>query len=252
MSKAVQKLRQKPLNKWVIIIGLPLFVLATFFAVQYGLAFALILMIGNQVKTLADNALFNTILMAVAEIIVLAIVIGLPYYLLKAKTSLKELGVHRPPSWTDILLSPAGLIVYFVLAALLTAVASLFLPNSIMQQAQDVGFKNLTHQADYVLAFLSLVVIAPVVEETIFRGFLFGKLKKHMPVIVAALVTSAVFGIAHGQINVGLNVFALSMVACYLREFTDSIWAGVLLHMIKNGIAFYFLFINPSLLHMVG
>jgi len=37
-----------------------------------------------------------------------------------------------------------------------------------------------------------------------------------------------------------------------LREVTGSIWAGTLLHMLKNGIAFYFLFVNPTLLNTIG
>ena len=251
MLLPVLKLK-KPANRWLVIIGLPIFVIVVFYAVQYGLAFLLRLVMGNTAIQLANNAVSSTILIVVADLLVLVGVVGIPYLLLKVKTSKKEFGLNKLPTWTDILLSPAGFIVYFILAAIITALASLVFPKEIMVQAQDVGFKNLNRSLDYVFAFLALVVVAPVVEETIFRGYLFGKLKKHMPVIVAVLITSAVFGIAHGQINVGLNVFALSVVACYLREFTDSIWAGVLLHMIKNGIAFYFLFINPALLHMVG
>ncbi|RYZ49901.1 MAG: CPBP family intramembrane metalloprotease, partial [Sphingobacteriales bacterium] len=59
------------------------------------------------------------------------------------------------------------------------------------------------------------------------------------------IVTSIVFGAIHGQWNVAVDVFALSLILCSLREITGSIWAGVLLHMLKNGIAFYFLFIGP-------
>ena len=239
-------------HKWVGVVGLSLFVLAAFFLVQYALAFGLTLVMGDQLSRLIDDAMFVTVLMAVAQALVLVIVIGVPYYFFKVKTSTKELGMDRLPSWSDILLAPAGFIAYFALAALITAAAMLVLSDDIMRQAQDVGFNRLTTNIDFVLAFVSLVVIVPIVEEIIFRGYLFGKLKKHVPVLVAALMTSIIFSVAHGQINVGLNVFALSMVACYLRELTDSIWPAVLLHMIKNGIAFYFVFANPALLHMIG
>jgi len=39
------------------------------------------------------------------------------------------------------------------------------------------------------------------------------------------------------------------LVLCTLRIVTGSIWAGVLLHMIKNGLAFYVLFVAPMMLH---
>jgi membrane protease YdiL (CAAX protease family) len=54
------------------------------------------------------------------------------------------------------------------------------------------------------------------------------------------------------QWNVAADTFALSLVLCTLRQITGNIWAGVLLHMIKNGIAYYFLFINPDLFRTLG
>jgi hypothetical protein len=68
----------------------------------------------------------------------------------------------------------------------------------------------------------------------------------------AIIITSLLFGAVHGQWNVAIDVFVLSLVLCSLREVTGNIWAGVLLHMLKNGLAFYLLFINPSLLHTIG
>jgi membrane protease YdiL (CAAX protease family) len=53
-------------------------------------------------------------------------------------------------------------------------------------------------------------------------------------------------------VNVALDVFILSIVMCGLREMTGSIWAGVVLHMMKNGLAFYLLFINTALLSTMG
>ena len=94
-----------------------------------------------------------------------------------------------------------------------------------------------------MLAFITLVVIAPVAEEVLFRGYLYGKLKKYVPVWAAILITSALFGLIHGTWNVAVDTFALSIILCLLRESTGGIWASILLHMIKNGIAFYFLFI---------
>jgi membrane protease YdiL (CAAX protease family) len=58
------------------------------------------------------------------------------------------------------------------------------------------------------------------------------------------------FGVAHLQFGSGapllwvaaLDTFTLSIVLCYLREKTGSVWAGVFLHAIKNAIAFVALF----------
>ena len=54
---------------------------------------------------------------------------------------------------------------------------------------------------------------------------------------------SILFGVVHMQWNVGVNVFAMSVVLCGLREITGTIYSGILVHMIKNGLAFYYLYI---------
>ncbi len=81
-----------------------------------------------------------------------------------------------------------------------------------------------------------------MVEEIRFRGWLYGKLRVRMSALPAILITSVLFGIMHGQMNVGVVVFAMSVAMCISRVLTGTIWAGILIHMIKNGIAFYFLF----------
>jgi membrane protease YdiL (CAAX protease family) len=64
-----------------------------------------------------------------------------------------------------------------------------------------------------------------------------------MPAVPAILITSVLFGIMHGQWKVGVTVFAMSIGMCVMRELTGTIWSGIILHMIKNGIAFFFLFV---------
>ena len=160
------------------------------------------------------------------------------------------LGLRDWPTWTDIGLAPAGFIVYLLLAAGLTALFSLF-PWFNAEEAQEVGFSIYVSGFDRVIAFVVLVVVAPVAEEIIFRGWLYDRLRGKflekysnvVSMVVSNLLVSLVFGIVHLQWNVGVNVFALSVVACALREITGTIYAGILLHMLKNGIAFYLLYV---------
>lgn len=174
------------------------------------------------------------------------------------------LGLNELPTWTDIGLAPVGLIVYALFASALTSIFSIF-PWFQISEAQDVGFNNLFVTSDRIFAFITLVIIAPIAEELIFRGFLYQKIKnlfyqksteksphrerktRHKSeitaIIIASLITSVAFGVMHGQWNVGVNVFAMSIVLCIMREITGSIYSGVLLHMLKNAIAFYLLYI---------
>lgn len=173
-----------------------------------------------------------------------------PKIIKKKKESRDDLGLRGLPTWTDIGLAPVGFIVSTLLAAGLVAIFNLF-PWFDAEQAQEVGFNTYVVGLDRIVAFIILVVIAPIAEEIIFRGFLYGKvraiLSKKMSDLASMLISiflvSLIFGIIHLQWNVGVNVFALSVVLCGLREITGTIYAGILTHMIKNGIAFYLLYV---------
>lgn len=159
----------------------------------------------------------------------------------------QRLGLKRLLSWSDIGLALVAIIPYLLLSGLFSSLAQSFLPGFDGNQAQDVGFSELANRSELLLAFVALVIAAPLIEEIIFRGFLFSRLKKHLGIVLGVLFTSLTFAALHLQINVGIDVFALSLVLCTLRVVTGSIWAGVLLHMTKNGVAFFILFVLPMI-----
>lgn len=199
-----------------------------------------------------DKTVLNATLAACVYAVTLAVVIGLPWLLKHYRTSRVDLGMARLPEWFDLLLAPAGFIVYLLGSGLVIYTVSQLVPGFNPEQQQDTGFSNVAQQYELVLAFVTLVIIAPLAEEMLFRGYLYGKLRKSVPIWVAMLATSVLFGLLHGQWNVGIDVFVLSLVMCTLREVTGSIWAGVLLHMTKNGLAFFLLFIYPLLHVTIG
>ena len=136
---------------------------------------------------------------------------------------------------------------YIIIGGAIMAVAEALLSRFSWfdaNQAQDVGFKLLNSPFDRIIAFIALVVVAPICEEIVFRGWLYGKLRRKMSMGAAILVVSVFFGIMHGQWNVGINVFALSILLCLEREVTGTIYASILTHMIKNGIAYALLYIS--------
>jgi len=188
----------------------------------------------------------QTIAAAFTYILAITIVIGVPWWLKKFHTSRKELGLDSNMTWLDLLLAPSGFIIYILLSFVLTSLASQ-LPFYNSTQVQDTGFSQLNHNYEYFLAFFTLVIVAPVAEEILFRGYLLSKLRKYIPLWSSILVTSLLFGIIHFAWNVGVDVFALSIVLCLLRVWSGRLWPSIVLHMIKNGLAFYFLFIIPLL-----
>ena len=246
LRNSLNKLFKKPedFKIWKGIV-LPIWVLAGFILAQVvaGLILLLLKTIGVSFDNI-NGSVFQTIVAACIYVFAIIIVIGIPWVVRKYRTTTKDLGLNSWMSWADLLLAPAGFVIYLILSLILTSLA-MNLPFYDAEQVQDTGFAQLTQNYEYVLAFLTLVVIAPIAEEILFRGYLLGKLRKHIPTWIAILVTSILFGVIHLAWNVGVDVFALSIVLCVLRIKTGRLWPAMLLHMMKNGIAFYFLFINP-------
>jgi membrane protease YdiL (CAAX protease family) len=244
-----------------LIVALPAWVAASFIGAQVVVA-AIVMglrSVGVQFSAL-NPSILETIAAASVYVLTLAIIVLVPWWLKRRSTTKDDLGVTRLPSWMDIGMAPAGFVVYLLISGVIVYLLTTYIPGFNGSEVQEVGFDNLTNRFEYLLAFFTLVVVAPIAEEAIFRGYLYGKLRKLAPLWVGMLITSLLFAMLHTSwdggalkgINVAVDVFVLSLVMCSLREVTGSIWAGVLLHMMKNGLAFYFLFINPQLLHTIG
>lgn len=240
-------------SKWRLLFVFPAWVFISFFTAQLLVASLIYLLSEINISLESVNqTVLTTSFAAFLYMVTLAIAIGVPWLVKRHRTSRADIGLDRLPSWADILITPAGLVIYFIMSSLLILLATNILPWFDANQVQDTGFDKLSQRYEYIMAFATLVVIAPIAEEILFRGYLYGKLKKYVPVWIAVLATSLLFGFVHGEWNLAFDTFALSVVLCSLREITGSIWASILLHMLKNGIAFYFLFINPLLLATLG
>lgn len=160
----------------------------------------------------------------------------------KLQTSRKELGLNNLPTVIDVGLAPIAYVIYLVISSVFMNAMSAFSWFNA-EETQDTGFGYFITSNDRIIAMIAIVFIAPIAEEIIMRGWLYGKLRERLNFGIAILLTSTLFALLHGQWNVGVSTFALSLVLCGLREITGTIWSGILLHMLTNGIAFYLLFI---------
>jgi hypothetical protein len=90
----------------------------------------------------------------------------------------------------------------------------------------------------HMLLFVTIAVIAPVLEEVLFRGYLQTSLMQHMKPWLAILVASATFGAVHLQPFAFPVLTALGAVFGYLYHKTGSLKVNIILHVINNGIAY--------------
>lgn len=179
-----------------------------------------------------------------------ALTIGaIAWFVKKRGSSLRAIGWRRIVR-SDIGFGLLAFAAYFVIGRVLLAVAVSAVSINV-NQPQDIGFQAAAGFGGLALTFVSLVLLPPLVEETVFRGFVFGGLRNKLPLLWAAVGTSLLFASAHLQFGSGkpllwvaaIDTFTLSMVLCYVREKTGSLWAGIFVHALKNGLAFASLFL---------
>ncbi len=95
-----------------------------------------------------------------------------------------------------------------------------------------------------ILALISIVIIAPVVEEFLFRGALQTYLKRRMQPKTAIMVASACFGLFHfsaeqgfGNISLIVSLFVFGSFLGYVYEKQGSLYASIGMHMAFNFIS---------------
>lgn len=193
----------------------------------------------------------STVAQFINFLLVYGIIVGLVILFMRVrKVPLTRIGAVRP-RFEDAAIALAAAPIYMVVYIALLMALSALIPGLDLNQGQQLGFDKYQQGFTLFLTFLSLVVLPPLAEEFVMRGFLFTSLISRMRFVWAAILVSALFGAAHLQAGSGqpllwtaaVDTFVLSLVLCYIRWKTGSLWASIFLHMIKNLIAFMVIFV---------
>ena len=89
-----------------------------------------------------------------------------------------------------------------------------------------------------VWAAVTLVVMAPLLEETLFRGVLLESTRSRYGVFAAWLISSLLFAVVHLHPAVAVNAFFMGLILGFVYLATDSLWASIFLHAVNNGVAY--------------
>lgn len=168
----------------------------------------------------------------------------------RGRGSWRELGFRAPP------LLPVLLIPLLFVAQMTTLVTINAILMQIIGQFENPQVGALTDPrgfswGTFALVFLVGAVIAPIVEELIFRGLIYQWLRARSNVAVAVVVSAAIFSAAH-VIDVLLPaLFGVGLVLALAFEWSRSLWVVIVLHFMQNALAISVLFFfqaNPQLL----
>lgn len=127
---------------------------------------------------------------------------------------------------------------YTLLMSVCTAVALFGLANFIILIVDTPinGMETLEQLSNdkSLYMIISIALLAPIVEEILCRGLIFGKAKEHVSLKTAIIFQALVFAIIHGNILQGSYAFFLGIIFAIFYVKTKTIWAPILLHILHN------------------
>ncbi|MEX2578739.1 MAG: type II CAAX endopeptidase family protein [Verrucomicrobiales bacterium] len=146
--------------------------------------------------------------------------------------SLRLFGLRRS-RWTARALCGLGLAGVAVIALLAGLVACLEEPGESIQDT--ITADGLDRPLAVIWIFFLAVVLAPLSEEFVFRGFLFGGLSQRWGPVGASVASSVCFALMHGYTWTGLLVvFFYGLIFCRLFRRSGSLWPGIIAHSAVN------------------
>lgn len=84
------------------------------------------------------------------------------------------------------------------------------------------------------LTVVMACVAAPLVEELLFRGYMYGAVKRATNPVFSAVVVGALFAVVHGNLPALLPLWAFSILLCLAYEWTRCLWVPIGMHAFFN------------------
>jgi len=189
-----------------------------------------------RTKTSSRNLLmiFNT---SFLDILVFCIIVY--FVIIKYRQGWAALGLSMKNWLRGVFLGITGYItilpLFLLIVLLIARVSGYFDYQPPVHPLVNIFFKEAN---PFILGgvIVLAVLVAPVIEEIVFRGFIYSALKKRTGVTLAIIVTSVFFSLLHMSIFSFLPIFFLGIVLAYLYEKTGLLISSITLHVIHNSL----------------
>ena len=106
-------------------------------------------------------------------------------------------------------------------------------PDNHLQQ-KIVEAANSNNIIDVILLWIAIAVVAPIVEEIIFRRLLYGILRYRFGIARGAVLSAIVFSCCHLDVNVLITHFVIGLALAIIYERTRSLIPCIITHMLWN------------------
>lgn len=131
-----------------------------------------------------------------------------------------------------------------VLVIIGSALVSAALQAVGIHQTQEQMFEGVLNASlpQFIGVLLAGAVIAPIAEETFFRGYVFTAARRTYGLIPAFVLSALLFAVAHLNLQAFIPILLIGVAFCYVYWKTGSLVPSMIAHMINNGFALIVLY----------
>ncbi|MFA6991709.1 MAG: CPBP family intramembrane glutamic endopeptidase [Candidatus Gracilibacteria bacterium] len=157
----------------------------------------------------------------------------------KHKLDTENLGFTKIKPARALLEGLKGYLIYLLITYLIITLViftGIKIPGYQLQESifEIFGTKTI----ELIVTGIIVVIIAPVIEEVFFRGFLLRTVSDHIGLLAGNIVTAAVFAVFHLQWQSIIPIFILGLIMNQIVIKNRSIWPAIVFHVLNNGLAF--------------
>jgi uncharacterized protein len=225
------KASPRPWGPWAT-IGWTLVCVVCMVVVQIGVLIAFVVAGARSATRDLLEITTSSLFLSTSTLAATPVVIGLAAILIYARgCPIRDYLALRMPTAKQALLSVAGLAILLVASDSLTYLLGRPLVPQVMVDVYKTGW--------FPLLLLTLVVAAPLNEETLMRGFLYTGIASRWGALAAVLVSSVAWASIHLQYD-WYGILVIAFMGIYLGEVrrrTDSLPLTMILHGIANVVA---------------
>ena len=98
-----------------------------------------------------------------------------------------------------------------------------------------------------IMQVLSAGIVMPIVEEMIFRGLMYSRMKDFMTPRGALLLSSLIFGVYHGNVIQGIYGVVMGLLLVFVYEKYQTLAAPVLCHIGANAVSIVLQLLNVQI-----
>jgi len=159
--------------------------------------------------------------------------------------------LDKPDIKRVLITSVAGLFAIYIIAGIVMFAITPFLESNLgkrdlqapVQMIMDAKENN---PALLIYLIILATIVAPICEEFVFRGYIYGTLKRFSCRFFAATISSLFFAIVHANVWSTIPLFIVGLGLAIIYEISKSLWAPMLAHCLFNSLSILVILYAPA------